>query len=154
MSDETISFSCQRCGHCCEGKGGIIMTEADIERMAKGLGQSREDFLRENTETANGRIRMRVGPDDYCLHYNHEIKGCGVHLIRPDICRAWPFFRGNLIDSVSWELSQDFCPGINPSCGHDVFRSQGMQYLKDENIGGPGGPDQPDLPNALVWPKD
>lgn len=151
---EKNAFSCQRCGHCCKGKGGIIMTENDIERLARGLNQEREVFLRENTETANGRIRLRVGPDDYCLHYDHKIKGCGVHLFRPDICRAWPFFRGNLIDPTSWELSQDFCPGINSTSGHAAFQAQGIRYLKREGIGGPGGADTPDMPNALVWSEE
>ncbi len=130
MSENIIAFECRRCGHCCKGQGGIILTEQDIERLRTHLGLAREEFLTAAVEFKSERIRLRTSSDGYCLYYRHELQGCGIHAARPDICRAWPFFRGNLLDSLSWEMVQDYCPGINPKAGHKEFVRQGQAYLR------------------------
>lgn len=138
------AFTCQRCGHCCRGQGGIVLTAADVDRLAAHLGRDRAAFLAEMTETRHGKTYLKCGQDDYCLFFSD---GCGIHPARPDICRAWPFFRGNLIDAVSWEMIQSDCPGVNPEAGHEAFRRQGLVYLRDKGLArAPGG----DAPAALV----
>jgi hypothetical protein len=75
------------------------------------------------------------------------MKGCGVHPGRPDVCRAWPFFRGNLVDETSWRLIQDYCPGVNPDVPFPDFVSQGRRYLKEHDL---EREDQGSAPNALL----
>ncbi len=116
-----------------------MLAPEDIERLCLHLGLSREDFLAEATMAAGGKIRLKSRPDGYCVYFvaGH---GCGVHEARPDICRAWPFFRGNLIDAISWEMAQDFCPGINGSVPHAEFVRQGLDYLRAHGICRTSGP--------------
>jgi hypothetical protein len=83
---------------------------------------------------AGGKYRLKSRDDGYCVFFVQG-RGCGVHPARPDICRAWPFFRGNLIDVVSWEMAQAFCPGINGNVPHEEFVRQGLHYLRDQGIG-------------------
>ena len=59
-----------------------------------------------------------------------------MHIAKPDICRAWPYFRGNLIDSESYALAKDFCPGIPQEQSHEAFVRQGLSYLVRENLAG------------------
>ena len=33
MSQETQAFSCKMCGHCCKGKGGIVVSPSDLKRL-------------------------------------------------------------------------------------------------------------------------
>lgn len=141
------AFECQRCGHCCQGRGGIILTPRDIARLAAHLGIAPDDFISEYAETVSGRIRLKTGADEYCIFYND---GCGVHPGRPDICRAWPFFRGNILDRASWEMIQDYCPGVNASAGHEEFARQGRAYLESLDARGLGQ----DAPAALKIPED
>jgi len=89
-------FDCQRCGHCCQGSGGIVLTAKDLRRLAAHLGLTPTATLEAHAERVSGRDRLRVGTDAYCVFYNHDIKGCGIHPARPDVCRAWPFFAGRL----------------------------------------------------------
>ena len=35
-STETV-FQCRMCGHCCEGRGGIVVSPADLTRLAAFL---------------------------------------------------------------------------------------------------------------------
>lgn len=125
------AFECHMCGHCCHGEGGIIMSQKDRKRLAAHLGLEVQEMLDKYAQLTNGKYNLRTGDDGYCIFYEN---GCGVHPGRPDICRAWPFFRGNLVDSLSWEMIQEYCPGVNPDAGHDVFVCQGKEYLRRENI--------------------
>lgn len=140
----TLAFECKKCGHCCQGEGGIILTAKDRERLAEHLGISVDELIKKYSEKVNGKIRLRCGDNGYCVFYS---EGCAVHPGRPDICRAWPFFRGNLIDETSWEMIQEYCPGINPKAGHKEFVRQGKEYIKKEGL----CQHDPDIaPNALI----
>ncbi|WP_320170297.1 YkgJ family cysteine cluster protein [Maridesulfovibrio sp.] len=138
------AFECRMCGHCCQGEGGIIMTAKDRKRLAGHLGISEEELVEKYSECVHGKIRLVSRKDGYCVFYDN---GCGVHPGRPDICRAWPFFRGNLVDETSWEMIQEYCPGINPKAGHAGFVAQGKEYIKAEGL----RQHDPDVaPNALI----
>lgn len=142
------AFECQRCGHCCQGVGGIVLTAHDRERLAGHLGLPVPAMLEQFAERAGGKLRLRAGEDGYCVFFRHGA-GCGVHPGRPDICRAWPYFRGNLVDATSWEMIQTDCPGVNEAAGHEAFVRQGVEYLCEHGlIHDPG----PEAPHALVLP--
>ncbi|MBA4356261.1 MAG: YkgJ family cysteine cluster protein [Desulfovibrio sp.] len=140
------SFSCQRCGHCCQGVGGIVMTARDRERLARHLGLDTLAMLASCAESVGEKIRLRVGADGYCVFFRQG-QGCGVHAGRPDICRAWPYFRGNLVDALSWQMIQTDCPGVNHAAGHPLFVSQGVAYLYEHGLVHEPGPESP---RALV----
>lgn len=140
------SFSCRRCGHCCEGSGGIVMTLHDQERLARHLGLGLPAMLAACAESVGEKIRLRVGEDGFCLFFRQGT-GCGVHPGRPDICRAWPYFRGNLVDETSWEMIQSDCPGVNREAGHRLFVKDGLAYLREHGLAHEPGPE---APRALV----
>jgi Fe-S-cluster containining protein len=158
MSEKT-AFTCRLCGHCCQGEGGIVLAESDIARLGAHLGLAREDFLARAAHLVRGKYRIKSRADGFCLFFTAGT-GCGVHPARPDICRAWPFFRGNLIDAISWEMAQDFCPGIAPDVPHAEFARQGLAYLREHGIcrasgtcARESGPDAPDLPRQADTPE-
>lgn len=140
------AFDCKRCGHCCQGEGGIVLTLADRERLAGHLGLDVAAMLTRYAETAGKKQRLRVGPDGFCVFFRAGL-GCGVHPGRPDICRAWPYFRGNLVDETSWEMIQTDCPGVDKDAGHEAFVQEGVDYLHDNGLVHEPGPD---TPHALV----
>ncbi|MDD4732152.1 MAG: YkgJ family cysteine cluster protein [Desulfovibrio sp.] len=129
----TAAFECRMCGHCCHGEGGIIMSPKDQARLADFLGISVDRLLDEYSRDQGGKPCLRTGSDGYCVFFAQD-QGCTVHPGRPDICRAWPFFRGNLIDSLSWEMIQEYCPGVNPDAGHAEFARQGRAYLREHGL--------------------
>ncbi|HAS90654.1 MAG TPA: YkgJ family cysteine cluster protein [Desulfovibrio sp.] len=142
------AFECRMCGHCCQGEGGIIMTAKDRNRLADHLGISEQELIEKHSETVNGKIRLQSREDGYCVFFD---EGCGVHPGRPDICRAWPFFRGNLIDEMSWEMIQEYCPGVNKEAGHAKFVEEGKEYIRAEGL----RQHDPDVaPNALITDED
>ncbi len=121
------------CGHCCEGKGGIVVSPKDLERICAHLSLSAEEFIEKYGVMNNGKLKIGNGDDGYCVFFVFG-KGCAVHEGKPDICRAWPYFRGNMIDSESLFLAKDFCPGIRPNASHAEFVLEGQKYLVKHNL--------------------
>ena len=140
-----LVFVCQMCGHCCQGQGGIVVSALERERLATYLELSVEKFCATYTEAQGKKLVLRSREDGFCIFFDAD-KACTVHPAKPDVCRAWPFFRGNLVDPISWELAQDYCPGIKPACGHAEFARQGILYLQDNGLVKEG---QADEANAL-----
>ena len=50
------------------------------------------------------------------------------------MCRAWPYFRGNLVDPVSFDMAKADCPGIARDAAHADFAWEGFAYLKTRGI--------------------
>lgn len=118
-----LQFECTGCGDCCKTHGDyayVYLTHKNVDEISAQLGQQRIDFL--NAHCAN---------DEYGNVYLTMIKGhcnflkddkCVVYDVRPDQCRAWPFWTENLT-AESWNGEvQECCEGIN--CG--------KRYTKEE----------------------
>lgn len=133
MSQETQAFSCKMCGHCCKGKGGIVVSPSDLKRLCATLCMEEEEVIRRFGEYVGTKLKIRVGEDGYCIFFR-EGKGCIVHEGKPSICKAWPFFRGNIEDPVSLHLAKDFCPGIPKEISHADFAAQGKRYLQESGL--------------------
>lgn len=110
-----------------------MASAAEQERLAAYLGLELDVFQTRYTQAQGAKRVLRTGDDGFCIFFHSE-KACTVHPAKPDVCRAWPFFRGNLEDPVSWELAQDYCPGICAASGHAEFARQGVAYLVEHNL--------------------
>ncbi|MDR0339709.1 MAG: YkgJ family cysteine cluster protein, partial [Desulfovibrio sp.] len=128
------AFHCRMCGHCCEGSGGIVTSDADLERLCVHLGLDAEVFERNYGERRGKKLHIR-SRDGACVFFIQGL-GCSVHPAKPDICRAWPYFRGNLTDPESHALAAGFCPGIDTGQAHADFVREGLAYLKAEGLTG------------------
>lgn len=126
-------FECKMCGRCCEGRGGIVLSAKDLARIAEHTGLSQAEFSARYAEPRGGKLVIRTGADGFCIFFKAGA-GCTAHPGRPDICRAWPFFKGNLVDEVSLEMAASDCPGINIQAGFAEFRRQGLEYLEDNEL--------------------
>ena len=127
------AFDCHMCGHCCEGKGGIVVSPSDLQRLCDFLRMPADAVIAAYGEQAGDKLKIRCGEDGYCIFFRQG-KGCIVHEGKPSICKAWPFFRGNIEDPESLALAKDFCPGINPDISHEDFAREGMAYLEKEHL--------------------
>ncbi len=146
MQDNNRVFTCQMCGQCCIGEGGIVLSSTDISRLCTGLDLGREKFKSRYTVQKSGKAMLKSS-NGCCLFFSRN-QGCLVHQLKPDICRAWPFFKGNLQDIQSWRLAQDYCPGIKPETGHQEFIKQGLNFLKENSL--LYSKQDPDAPAALL----
>ena len=131
--EQESAFICKRCGACCQGQGGIVLTGRDEDRISAFLGLSLSVFQDRYTEKKGEKRVLATKTGNVCIFFEPK-SGCTVHPGKPDICRSWPFFRGNLIDELSWHMAQDSCPGINPGVGHQEFVCQGLRFLQKQGL--------------------
>ncbi|MGX9366324.1 YkgJ family cysteine cluster protein [Desulfoplanes sp. PS50] len=127
------AFSCQMCGHCCQGTGGIVVSPDEQKRLCQFLNIDLTTFQEKYTDLVSSKRIIKSDATGYCVFFQ-KATGCSVHTAKPDVCRAWPFFRGNLLDPVSWELAQDYCPGISKNVTHEEFVRQGLVYLSSHGL--------------------
>lgn len=113
----------------------------DMERLCQALGQgqqlTRADIIARYTVQRQGKILLAAMEQPLaasgfaCIFYVPG-QGCSMHEARPNVCRAWPYFRGNLIDPISFALACEDCPGLTEwvHAGHGLFAAEGFAYLK------------------------
>ncbi|WP_235893894.1 YkgJ family cysteine cluster protein [Oceanidesulfovibrio indonesiensis] len=137
-------FSCAMCGHCCEGEGGIVLSRNDTARLAAHLGMTPHAFLEKYSMKQGAKRHLVSNGEGACVFFKAGA-GCTVHSARPDVCRAWPFFRGNLMDPSSLEMAREDCKGIRRDVSHEEFRRCGVAYLLEHGLAS----EAPDAGNAL-----
>lgn len=140
------AFECRMCGRCCEGRGGIVLSSKDRSRLCEALGLDEDELAARHAERVNGKWRLRCGDDGFCVFFVAG-QGCSVHEHKPDVCRAWPFFRGNILDAESHFLAGQFCPGVNSDVDHAEFARQGREYLSRNGL---AASDRASEANALI----
>lgn len=127
------------CGECCQGEGGIVATLEEQHSMARYLNLDPANFQALYIRRSGDKFFVRTGSDGLCFFFAAG-KGCLVHPVKPGPCRAWPFFRGNLMDESSFEMARQYCPGISKQVSFTEFVRQGLDYLDQQNLSGEHNP--------------
>ena len=133
-----LRFECTRCGECCRGPGRARLSAVDVQRLARHLDLSAEDFVARYTEQV-----VFVTPDltpapqpELVLSKANEacifLQGdeCSVHLAKPDGCRLGPFTFGILGSDRNWAHFQRICPGLEQ--GPAIPWESVQESLEDE----------------------
>ncbi len=148
-------FNCTMCGICCTGKNGIVVDESiDLPRLLEHFSCSIEELDSKYTLIYNDKRVLRsaeVDEKEVCLFYSKE-KSCTIHTARPDICRAWPYFRGNMLDELSLDMAKSDCEGIQVQARHENFQKEGFAYLEEHAL--LKDSDDKSCANALKYSKE
>jgi hypothetical protein len=111
-------FDCRQCGDCCRGVGGILVTAAELTALAAFLGLSEAECRgRYLVDTAMGL--QVAAPDGACIFLAGP--RCGVHPVKPRICREWPFLAALVLHADEFEQAKGACPGLDADCPHEAF---------------------------------
>lgn len=113
-----LHFECAQCGRCCAGpdEGYIWITRPEIEFLTKHLGITLKDARCEYLQRVGIRTTIIEEPRDRdCIFLNGKCgqKGCAIYPVRPNQCRTWPFWTGNIARPDDWNMVAQKCPGIN-----------------------------------------
>ncbi len=120
-----LAFACRGCGNCCAGpeEGYVWTDKPEIEAMARHLGITPEQFMRQYTRRIGVRfslIEKQPGKDCIFLTQTATGKGCQVYPVRPRQCRTWPFWNENLRTPENWQHAGRHCPGIDQDQWYDL----------------------------------
>ena len=106
-----LPFTCTQCGHCCTGEPGYVwVTDLEVERIAKYLGEPADEVRAVYTRTVSGDRTLRERANGDCVFWEAD-RGCTVYPVRPTQCRTWPFWESNTATPEDWERTVEVCPG-------------------------------------------
>jgi Fe-S-cluster containining protein len=106
-----IRFVCQPgCTNCCDQRGYVYLTEADLLRAAAFVNLTPEDFERRYVYRTRHLLRLRKPPRSQCHFLEHG--GCGIHPAKPTQCRTFPFWPDLLASVEAWSETARYCPGM------------------------------------------
>src|SRR4051812_41893146 len=106
-----MRFECQPgCIKCCDQKGFVYLSEADLLRLAAFSGMATATFEKAYVLRTRNTLRFRKPPDKQCPFL--EPHGCAVHSVKPTQCRTFPFWPELLDDEKELEIASRYCPGI------------------------------------------
>lgn len=107
-----LRFRCTQCGNCCTGAPGAVwVTDEEIEQIANFTGKSVGEVRLFHTRLIGGRVSLTEFANGDCTFFDGATRGCGVYPVRPQQCRTWPFWQGNVESPEAWTRTQSTCPG-------------------------------------------
>ena len=113
-----LHFQCDQCGDCCSGpnEGYIWLTRKEVDFIADFLKTPPGKFRGEHTKRIGLRTTLIEQPYTKDCTFLREIDGrerCMIYPVRPNQCRTWPFWPGNLTNPAAWNKAGQRCGGIN-----------------------------------------
>lgn len=101
-----MNFTCQCCGNCCRWPGTVSATDDELNRIAKLLGISLDQFIQDYMQLSPDRSKLifKDNDDGACIFLNHEGR-CNIYPERPQQCRTFPY---------DWDVPpqfQELCTG-------------------------------------------
>lgn len=126
-------FHCRQCGDCCRGYGGTYLRDSDVEAVARYLEITETELVTRYCCPSGGRLLLAQGENGYCVFWNDGL--CGIHPVKPRMCREWPYLQSVLVDVGNWWAMASCCPGmrtdISPGTVLDCVRVE-RNGLPDE----------------------
>ena len=71
---------------------------------------------------------LSQGKDGYCAFWKKGL--CGIHPVKPKMCRDWPFIRSVVVDAGNWFAMARNCPGMRTDVSEDDIRRCVRNELK------------------------
>ncbi|MGB5984375.1 MAG: YkgJ family cysteine cluster protein [Desulfobacterales bacterium] len=113
-------FRCRQCGECCRGFGGTLVNAEERRAIAAFLGISAARFEADYCVPSGRKWVIAQGEDGFCRLFRDKL--CGIHPVKPRLCRSWPFIPAVLVDPANWRAMAAQCPGMVTDLPDDVLR--------------------------------
>lgn len=128
---EGLPFKCTQCGKCCTGSPGYVWVSVEeMAEMANGLNLTLSAFKRLYVRRIGNRYALieKKSDNHSCIFYQE--KQCRVYMNRPLQCRAYPFWKENLLSEESWKQTAIECEGIQPNS--PIVSLESIEHLLEE----------------------
>lgn len=85
-----VFYQCQRCGNCCKWPGEVVVSDAEIEAIAKFRGEPVDAFVETYTKLRENRqgLTLIEKPNHECIFL--EGNDCTINDVKPEQCRGFP----------------------------------------------------------------
>lgn len=136
-----LHFECLECGHCCSGpdEGYIWITKPEIELVAKHLKMPVDTVCQTYLKRIGLHTTIAEQPKSKDCVFLKSVDGkkiCSVYPVRPNQCRTWPFWSGNLLSPNIWNIAAMKCPGVNRG---RLYSFEKIEEIRKQKKWWPGG---------------
>lgn len=111
-----LRFACSRCGHCCSGKGSVVVVTArEVEALARATASTPDEFRARHTRESLEDTVLLDREDGACEWLDRGADGstaCRVQSAKPDQCRTYPFWPRIVRTAEAWDDEARRCRGI------------------------------------------
>ena len=97
------SFPCEMCGKCCH-QANITVMDSEVERIAKHLNMTADEFIDEYLYRRDGLWLFRK--ERKCRFLGKD-KRCTIWSERPEICRDFPYLVAKFMSRVYLSIVND-----------------------------------------------
>lgn len=119
--DPATLFQCRMCGACCQGYGGTYVTAEDMAGIAAFIGEDADTFAERYCRRSGNRYVLAQSDEGFCVFWRDG--RCGIHPVKPRMCRAWPFIESVVRDPSNWRIMAGFCPGMRADADPETVRA-------------------------------
>jgi len=109
--DIEAQIDCTTCANCCR-VSEVEITDRDVDKLAKFIGMTREEFIRDSTQQSESGELILKRTESGCVFLEDNL--CSVYEARPQNCANFPHLvRGTgSIASRMWRLVEraEYCP--------------------------------------------
>lgn len=121
----SIEFGCTGCGKCCTADAEemkqmpvVFITNKEADAIASFLGMTVALFkLRHTRKMPDGALALNWVLDkrvhSRCQFYDPISRLCGIHEVKPEQCRTFPFWPSVFKSRADWDAQSAMCEGIN-----------------------------------------
>ena len=88
--DPAVFYVCQRCTACCKWPGDVRLEYDEIAPIARFLGISEDDFIRQFTRLRSNRqgLSLIEKENQECIMLEGD--ACRIHPVKPEQCAGFP----------------------------------------------------------------
>lgn len=105
-----VKLGCNMCDKCCVYRGDIRLLPINVCRISKYLNISVSEFVEKYTDRVEESklelVLKTVGELRQCILYDNNIKGCGIHKVKPMQCVMFPLVPENLKRDYFYDSGQ------------------------------------------------
>lgn len=111
---QSLRFSCTRCGRCCTGGADyhVFFTRLEAEAICRHLGLTWKWFRHHYLRRLDDAGLVAADNAGACIFLDAEGK-CGIYAVRPVQCRTYPFWPELVNSEAAWRREARRCEGIN-----------------------------------------
>ncbi|CAD7848072.1 MAG: hypothetical protein [Olavius algarvensis Delta 4 endosymbiont] len=124
-------FECRLCGDCCHGYGGTYVTPEDVIAISAYLEVDSDGFVDTYCQLSGDRPVLAQAADGYCVFCRDG--ACGIQVVKPNMCRAWPYLHSILVDVSNWHAMARACPGMRTDLDDDCIRAGVRREIKNRS---------------------
>ncbi|HEX9047745.1 MAG TPA: YkgJ family cysteine cluster protein [Verrucomicrobiae bacterium] len=115
-------IQCQRCTACCRWPGHVVLSDAEIAKLAAFLGSTEHEFIQKFTRLRHDRrgLSLIEKPNGDCIFL--EGNSCAVQAVKPLQCLDFPNgWMDRLWGKVPLETIQKNYPMLANCAGYKKF---------------------------------